>query len=64
MRIPPLILNPNLVQLDVQKLIHRLQRARYAQVILEFYRHFVVDERLEEATEPSQPECSRKMTND
>lgn len=36
-RIPRLILNPDLVELDVKELVDTLERAGYAEIILEFY---------------------------
>jgi len=37
--IPRLILNPNLVELDVEELVDALEGASYAEIVLEFYRH-------------------------
>ena len=41
----------DVIQLDVQVLIHALQRAPYRDIILELDCDFMVDERLEEAGE-------------
>ena len=47
---PQLVCCLGVVQLDVQVLIHALQRPPYAHLILEFDGNFGVDKRLEEAT--------------
>lgn len=49
MRVLHLLDNGNIIQLDVEVLIHALQRATHGNVILELHRHLVVDESLEEA---------------
>lgn len=41
MRIFLLIFNPNLIQLDVQELVHTLQGPSNAEVVLELYRHLL-----------------------
>ena len=47
---PPLHVHGlGVVQLDVQVLVHALQRAADLHFVLEFDRDFVLDERLEEA---------------
>jgi hypothetical protein len=48
MRILQLIQHTNILQLDIQELIHALERTPDRDVILEFDRHFVVNERFEE----------------
>jgi len=51
MRVFQLIHNRDVVQLDIQILIHALQCPTDRDVVLEFDGDFVVDQRLEEAEE-------------
>ena len=48
MRPPPLIRRLRIIQLNIQILIHALQRPPDAHFVLELHRDFVVDERFEE----------------
>jgi hypothetical protein len=48
MRILQLIQHTNILQLDIQELVHALERTPDRDVILEFDRHFVVNEGFEE----------------
>lgn len=52
MRPPQLIRRLSIIQLDIQILIHALQRAADADFVLEFDGNFVLYERLEETTTP------------
>lgn len=51
MRILQLIYHRDVIQLDVQVLVHALEGAADGDVVLEFHRYFVVHERFEEAEE-------------
>lgn len=50
-RVLELLHDGNVVELDVEVLIHALERAAELNVILELHRDFLLDERLEEAEE-------------
>jgi hypothetical protein len=49
MRPPHLIYRLRIIQLDIQVLVHALQRPSYLHFVLEFNGNFVLDERFEEA---------------
>jgi hypothetical protein len=51
-RPPQLVHGLGVVQLNVQVLVHALERAADLDLVLEFHRDFMLDERLEEATRP------------
>jgi hypothetical protein len=51
-RPPQLIRRLSIIQLDIQVLIHALQRAADADFVLEFDSDFMLYERLEETTTP------------
>ncbi len=52
MRVLELLYDGNVVELDVEVLVHALERALELDVVLELHGDLVVDERLEEANSP------------
>jgi hypothetical protein len=58
MRVLELLDDLDVVQLDVEVLVHALERAPDLDVVLELYRHLVVDERLEKAASNRQPKLN------
>ena len=53
MRIQRLVYNRDVVELDIQILIHALQRAPTLDIVLELDRDLLVDQRFEKAISPT-----------
>ena len=51
MRVLQLLHNRNVVQLDVQVLVHALESSSYRNVVFQFHCDFVIDQSFEEAEE-------------
>ncbi len=60
MRVLELLDDGNVVELDVEVLVHALQRAAELDVVLELHRDLLVDERLEEAI-CAAPGCQQEI---
>lgn len=61
MRVLQLLHDRDIVQLDVEVLVHALQRAAHRDVVLELHRHLMIDESFEEAGSNDVPSAIRPL---